>query len=120
MNDNHLYHYQALVMSVYDGDTIRVSIDLGFGIEWKGSDGNGLSIRLFGLDAPEVKGEEREKGILSRDALRDKILGQTVTLKTIKDSTEKYGRYLGIIFTQEGLNVNDWLVENNFAEAKNY
>lgn len=120
MENRYLYHYRARVLSVYDGDTIRVSIDLGFGIEWKGSDGNGLSIRLFGLNAPELKGEEREQGLIARDALRDKILDQMITLKTIKDSTEKYGRYLGIIFTEEGLNVNDWLVENNFAEEKDY
>ena len=33
MND-FLYHYTARVLSVYDGDTVRVAIDLGFGIEW--------------------------------------------------------------------------------------
>ena len=119
MND-FLYHYKARVLSVYDGDTIRVSIDLGFGIQWKGSDGNGLSIRLFGLNAPEIRGEERDEGLISRDALRDKILDKTIVLKTIKDATEKYGRYLGIILTDEGQNINDWLIENGYAEAREY
>jgi len=119
MND-FLYHYRARVISIYDADTIRVSIDLGFGIEWKGTDGKGLSIRLYGLNAPEVRGQELEQGLISRDALRDKILGDNIVLKTIKDSTGKYGRYLGIIFTKDGENVNDWLVENGYAEEKEY
>ncbi|MFK7785354.1 MAG: thermonuclease family protein [Crocinitomicaceae bacterium] len=119
MND-FLYHYKARVLSVYDGDTARVAIDLGFGIEWKGSDGRGLSIRLFGLDAPEIRGSEREDGLKSRDALREKILEKTIVLKTIKDATGKYGRYLGVILSEEGLNVNEWLIENGFAEAKEY
>ena len=31
----YLYHYRAKVLSVYDGDTIRVELNLGFGIKWK-------------------------------------------------------------------------------------
>lgn len=119
MND-FLYHYTARVLSVYDGDTIRVAIDLGFGIEWKGSDGKGLSIRLFGLNTPELRGSEREEGIKSRDALREQILGKTIVLKTIKDATGKYGRYLGVILTEEGLNVNQWLIDEGLAEKKDY
>ena len=118
--NNFLYHYRARVLSVYDGDTIRVSIDLGFGMEWKGSEGKGLQIRLFGLNTPEVRGSEREQGIISRDALREQILGERIVLKTIKDSTGKYGRYLGVILTNEGLNINEWLIENGFAEQKDY
>ena len=85
-----------------------------------GSDGKGLSIRLYGLNTPEIRGDEREDGLVSRDALREKILEKTVVLKTIKDATGKYGRYLGVILTEEGLNVNEWLIENGFAEAKVY
>ena len=32
---NPQYQYPALVVSVYDGDTITVNIDLGFGVELK-------------------------------------------------------------------------------------
>lgn len=117
---NFLYHYQARVVSIYDADTIRVSIDLGFGIEWKGTDGKGMSIRLYGLNAPEVRGAEREQGLIAKDKLRELILGEKIILKTIKDQTGKYGRYLGIVMTYSGLNVNDWLVENGYAVAKVY
>lgn len=119
-NEKYLYYYHAKVMSVYDADTIRVAIDLGFGIEWKGSGGKGLSIRLYGLNAPEVRGAEREQGLISRDKVRELILDKEIILKTIKDKTGKYGRYLGVIITEDGLNVNDWLIENNYAVAHDY
>jgi micrococcal nuclease len=110
-----LYFYKAKVISVYDGDTIKVEIDLGFGIKKTGA-----SVRLFGLNAPEVKGDDRNHGLISRDWLRNKIEGKDVILKTIKDSTEKYGRYLGIIFTIEGENVNESLISEGLAIKKKY
>jgi len=113
-----LYTYRAKVLSVYDGDTIRVEIDLGFGMKWVG-DGRGVQIRLSGIDAPEIKGSSRNLGLLSRDWLRQKINGREVILKTIKDSTEKYGRYLGIIYLEDE-NINESLVVNGFAEKKEY
>jgi micrococcal nuclease len=118
--DNYLYHYKALVLDIYDADTIRVEIDLGFGLKWKGSDGRGVQIRLFGLDAPEMKGEEKEFGIISRNRLRELILGKKITLKTIKDSSEKYGRYLGTIITSDGLDVNEWLINEGLAKKMKY
>ena len=36
------------IVSVYDGDTIRVELNLGFGLIWRGSDNRGVEIRLFG------------------------------------------------------------------------
>ncbi len=35
-----MYKYKAKVIKVYDGDTIRVNIDLGFGMEMKGLNEN--------------------------------------------------------------------------------
>ena len=116
---DYLYHYKALVLEIYDGDTIRVEIDLGFGLKWRGSDNRGVQIRLFGLDTPEIKGPEKEKGIISRDFLRNLLLGKEVTLKTVKDSSEKYGRYLGIILF-DSLNVNEFLIEEGLAKRMNY
>lgn len=113
------YTYKAKVLSVYDGDTIRVEIDLGFGMKWSG-DGKGVQIRLFGINSPEIKGNEKNSGILSRDWLRSQIEGKEIILKTIKDSTEKYGRYLGIVFTPEGENLNESLVSKGLAIKKDY
>ncbi len=114
-----LYHYKAKVTDVYDGDTITVEIDLGLHTFIKGE-----KIRLHRINAPEVKGVEKEKGIKSRDFLRRKILGKEILLETIKDKDEKYGRYLGEIFLEakkdQFININDLLVEKGFAEYKKY
>lgn len=114
--DDFLYHYRATVLDVYDGDTIRVEIDLGFGLKWCGYDNKGVKIRLYGLNTPEVRGEERDLGLISRDKVRELILNKTVILKTIKDSTEKYGRYLGIIITEDNLNINEFLIKEGYAK----
>ena len=120
MDNNYLHHYKAKVLDVYDGDTVRVEIDLGFGMSWKGSDGRGISIRLYGLNTPEVRGSEREQGLISRDRLREQILDQYITLKTIKDKTGKYGRYLGILIKKDGTNLNEWLISEGLAERREY
>lgn len=117
---DYLYHYKAEVVSVYDGDTIRVKIDLGFGFINNGNSGKGVSIRLYGLNTPEVRGEERTEGLKSKEALENLILNKTITLKTIKDSTGKYGRYLGIILLEDGTNVNEWLIQNGYAVKAEY
>ena len=92
------YIYKARVVSVYDGDTITVDIDLGLSTWLHGS-----SIRLFGIDTPELRGEERSAGLAARDHLRSLLPANTpIILRTIKDHTEKYGRYLGIIHFEDG------------------
>ena len=55
-------------------------------------------IRLLGINTPEVRGSEKSQGIISRDALRQRILGKVVIIKTSKDKKGKYGRWLGEVF----------------------
>ncbi len=114
-----LYHYKAFVTAVYDGDTVTVDIDLGLHVTLKKE-----KIRLARINAPELRGEEREEGIKSRDFLRELILEKEIYLETIKDRKGKYGRYLGEIWTkgddEKYFNVNDELVKKGFAEYKNY
>ena len=117
------YTYNIEVVSVYDGDTVRVNIDLGFGHIWKGSDGKGVKIRLHGINTPEVRGVERPEGLKSKQYLIDLIEGKSVVLKTIKDKTGKYGRYLGILYVGEGdswKNINETLVSEGYAIHKTY
>lgn len=108
------YVYNANVTSIYDGDTITCDIDCGFGVLLIKQ-----KIRLYGLNAPEVRGETREQGIVSRDKLRERILNKKITLKTIKDKKGKYGRYIAVIYLNTE-NINDWLVENNLAVKAEY
>lgn len=122
-----MYEYKATIQSVYDGDTIRADIDLGFGVIITGN-GNGEQLRLLGIDAPEVRGAEREQGLITRDWLREILpKGKEVTIRTKKDSKGKYGRYLAEIFvtdfpSMEGVsvNVNKMMVQLGYAEHKNY
>lgn len=109
-----VYTYKAFVTSVYDGDTITCDIDCGFGIVLKKQ-----KIRLYGLNAPEVRGESKELGIITRDKLRERILNKDIYLKTIKDKKGKYGRYIATIYI-ETENINDWLVQNNLAVKAEY
>jgi micrococcal nuclease len=113
-----LYQYRAKVMSVYDGDTVRVDIDLGLKTWIKNE-----SIRLYRINAPEVRGSERVEGLKSRDYLRKLILKKEVIIQTIKDKKGKYGRYLGEIWIEKNkkwINVNDLLVEKGYAAYKEY
>ncbi len=118
--EKYTYHYNVKVLDVYDGDTIRVEIDFGFGMIWRGNTGKGVSIRLYGIDTPEIRGEERPDGLIARDKLREEILGKNIVLKTIKDKTGKYGRYLGIIIKEDGTNINEWLISEGLAERRYY
>jgi endonuclease YncB( thermonuclease family) len=114
-----LYHYNATVTDVYDGDTCTVDIDLGLHTWLKGE-----KIRLYRINAPELKGKEREKGLLSRDFLRGLILNKKVIIQTVKDKKGKYGRYLGEIwYLKNGnkySNINDLLVKKRFAVYHDY
>ncbi len=105
-----MYTYRAQVRSIFDGDTIRADIDLGFGVIL-----HDQKLRLFGINAPEVQGVNREAGLLARNALREKIAGMTVILKTHRDKQEKFGRWLAEVYLGE-TNINRWLVDHNFAE----
>lgn len=118
MMEEKLYHYRAVITAVYDGDTCTVDIDLGLGTWIRGE-----KLRLYGINAPEVRGVERPDGLKSCDFLRGLIEGKEVFIKTYKDRREKYGRYLGNIKleTADGwIDVNDLLVEKGFAEYKEY
>jgi len=113
-----MYVYKAHVTKVYDGDTITVDIDLGFNICVRGE-----KLRLLGINTPEVRGEEREQGLISRDWLRELILDKDIIIKTERDKKGKYGRYLGTVFIEvdgEEKNVNDWLVTEGLAEYRDY
>ncbi len=114
-----LYHYAAVVKKVYDGDTCTVDIDMGLGC-WVHNE----KIRLYRINAPEVRGPQRSQGLLSRDFLRSKIDKKKVLLKTVRDKKGKYGRYLGEIWLNDEnggyININDLMVQEGYAEYHEY
>lgn len=109
MSEISLYTYRARVTAVYDGDTLTADIDLGFSVVLRGQ-----SIRLARINAPEVRGSSADKGVISRDALRARVLGKDVVLRTFRDAREKYGRWLGEIWI-DGACINDWLLSEGLA-----
>jgi micrococcal nuclease len=107
-----MYTYTASVLKVIDGDTIEVDFDLGFGVWLRNQ-----RIRLDGIDTPESRTsdkEEKVRGTLSKDKLKE-ILGKDIQITTKIDPNEKYGRILGVLMNKDGVNVNQWLIENNYA-----
>ena len=122
------YTYRAHVMRVYDADTIFVDIDLGCGVHLCGVNGRGEPLRLLGIDAWEVRGEEREKGLLAK-AFVEKIcyVGRLLIIETTLDKKGKYGRLLAKVnYCEHGLDGENWrvlsddLVENGHARYVHY
>ncbi|MCW4050800.1 MAG: thermonuclease family protein, partial [Candidatus Bathyarchaeota archaeon] len=85
------YTYRAVVVSVYDGDTIRADIDLGFGF-WA----HRRPLRLADIDAPELRGDTLEAGRVARDFLKKLVMGRDVLIETSKSG--KYGRWLADVY----------------------
>jgi micrococcal nuclease len=104
-----MYQYKATIIDVYDGDTVTAMVDLGFYHYQQ------MKFRLYGIDTPELRGEEREQGLIVRDIVRGMILDKEVIINSFKDKQEKYGRYLANIII-DGVDLNLWLVENGYAE----
>lgn len=109
-----MYEYNAKILRVYDGDTVRADLDLGFGIWMRNQ-----SIRLRGINTPELRGDEKEAGIVSRDRLRELLdeVGNVCVIKTQKDSQRgKYGRILGEIKVEgQELSLNQILIDEGLA-----
>ena len=99
------------VIKVYDGDTITIASKLPF----NDSPLYRLSVRLNGIDTPEIKGKTEDEKLAAkqtRDALAGLILNKYVTLKNIQ--TEKYGRILADVYFGD-LHLNEWLIKEKYA-----
>lgn len=110
--DRILYNYKATVIRVVDGDTIRAKIDVGLDAQL-----NNQILRLKGINAPEMHGEAKDKGMISRDYLTSLISNKDVIITTYKSRTkDKYGRYLAEIFLPDSTqSVNQKLLDGGFA-----
>ena len=106
--------YNATVVRIVDGDTIRLDIDLGFDIVLKNQ-----SVRLYKVDTPECRTrdlKEKAAGLLAKSVVQNLIaLGERVFIRTKLDTKGKFGRLLGTIITTDNININEHLVNNNYA-----
>lgn len=106
--DGCLYFYKATVDRIVDADTLDLSIDAGFHVWVK------TRVRLYGINAPEIRGADRLKGLAATEALRALIDGKELIVRTYK-AHEKFGRWLCVLWVGD-LEVNRWLVEHGYAE----
>lgn len=106
--------YNATVVRIVDGDTIRLDIDLGFDIVLKNQ-----SVRLYKVDTPECRTrdlKEKAAGLLAKDVVQNLItIGERVFIRTKLDTKGKFGRLLGTIITTDNININEHLIDNNYA-----
>ena len=107
-----MYEYRATIRRVVDGDTVDITLDLGFDILYNNR------IRLLGIDTPESRTrdlEEKKLGLAAKDRVKELCpVGSTVTVKTTKDGRGKFGRILGEIYVGD-VNVNKLLIEEGHA-----
>ena len=106
--------YPAEIERVIDGDTVVADLSLGLGVVL-----DDQYIRLYGIDAWETRGEEREKGLLAREYLERRLQEGKVEIEIRpewgRNGRGKYGRWLGIVYTN-GVNINAELIEKEHAE----
>ena len=104
--------YRAVIERVVDGDTLYALVDAGFSTYVY------HSIRIFGVDAPELFTSdplEREKGRASRAYLESICPpGTKCLIRTDKDKTT-FGRYVASVQLSNGTHVASALVDSGHA-----
>jgi len=104
---------------VVDGDTIDVTIDLGFDLYKK------ERVRVAGIDTPEKRTRDLEEKALGIDAtnylkkkLEDTIAGDDeLTIRTeLKGGMGKYGRLLGWLYIgEDDVSINEQMIAEGYA-----
>ena len=102
---------------VYDGDTILdLVLDLGFGGRIE------IKTRLLGINAPEVRGAEKKKGLETKlflgHAMDKAFLRKSLRVES-HNKSGKFGRWLVTVWDGD-VNLNKLMVENGLAEFKDY
>ena len=106
--------YRSQLVRVIDGDTVEMDVDLGFRVSSR------LIMRLSGINAPEMRGKSQDAGIAAKAFLSHLITATAssekwVTVRTIQDKQEKYGRYLAVIVLEDGTTANAAMVAAGHA-----
>ncbi len=114
------YNFRVVsIDKVLDGDTIDVTIDLGFDLFKK------ERVRIAGVDTPEKRTRDLEEKALGIDAtnwmkkhLEDTINGdEELTIRTeLVGGMGKYGRLLGWLYINEDtLSLNEQMITEGYA-----
>ena len=119
-NRKSCYNFRVIkIDKVLDGDTIDVTIDLGFDLFKK------ERVRIAGVDTPEKRTRDLEEKALGLDAtdwmknhLEDTIAGdEELTIRTeLVGGMGKYGRLLGWLYVGEStISLNEQMIEEGYA-----
>lgn len=104
------YIHRATLLNVVDGDTVDLEVKLPFRLVARDR------FRLYGINAPEMRGDSREAGKLAKSALASMIPQGEFIIKTHMDKQDKYGRWLVEISDgDESRTINDRMVREGFA-----
>ena len=107
-----MYTYKAKVLRWVDGDTLLCLIDLGFYTHKE------ERIRLARLDAPELRGPEKEEGKRIQQLLSQRYpQGTFLTLESKK--RDNYGRFIGELYYHEQ-SINQWMIDQKLAKEVDY
>ena len=108
-----MYTYKAKVIRWIDGDTLQVTIDLGFYVQTV------QKIRLARIDAPEMNTTVayRERQAKHARAVARKFCPEdaSVTITTSKQNKDQYARYIAEV-TYNDTNMSDYLISKNVAK----
>ena len=101
------------VIKVYDGDTITIASKLPY----NESPMYRLSVRLNGIDTPEMKGkgvsdEEKEAAKQTREFVHKLVFNKFIKLDNIQ--SEKYGRILADVYIDD-IHLNELLIKERYA-----
>ena len=121
-NRKSCYNFRVVEINrVLDGDTIDVTIDLGFDLYKK------ERVRVAGVDTPEKRTRDLEEKALGYDAtnwLKEKLEGAIEGEDDLVIRTElvggvgKYGRLLGWLYIGDAdLSLNEQMITEGFAWA---
>jgi micrococcal nuclease len=111
-----MYQYKAKILKVLDGDTVDIDLDLGFNIVLSNQ-----RVRMAGIDTPEsrtVDKEEKIRGTLSKKKLAEKLpIGSWAMIETMRPDSndDKFGRILAVFILEDKTNLNQWMIDNNYA-----
>lgn len=107
-----LYLYRASVSRIVDGDTVDLTVDVGFRTFVH------VRVRLVDINAPEMN---TPQGRAAKVFLSQILpLGLRCEIETFKDPTDKYGRWIAEIYLPDAAKVTDRLVEAGHAERHHY
>lgn len=114
-NQLNVYLYNAEVVKVVDGDTFKITIDLGFEVSI-----GPKSVRLYGVNTPESRTtnlEEKKMGLAAKEFTDQwiKKANNKVKIETILDKNEKYGRILARVWNNAGECLNTEIVKAGLA-----